>query len=105
MSQTSTFAKERTTFTMPLAISSDEIYTLDELIKRRASELRESPLLGYPREGLIDYEEHSASAVDRYVDAAAAALQQRGLKPVVSASCSFLPTQAMARGDATVREG
>lgn len=72
-----------------LAENSTEIFTIDELIKRRASELRDSPLFGYPKEGLLDYEEHSAQAVDRYVDAAAAALQQRGLKPVVSAFFSW----------------
>ncbi|KAF2827772.1 acetyl-CoA synthetase-like protein [Ophiobolus disseminans] len=66
----------------PFAISDTEIYTLDELIKRRASELRDLPLLGYPREGLVDFEEHSAAAFDRYIDAAAHALQKRGLKPV-----------------------
>lgn len=74
---------------MPVAISDDEIYTLDELIKRRASELWDLPSLGYPKEGLTDYEEHSASALDRYVDAAALALQQRGLKPVVSTRVTF----------------
>ncbi|KAK7182281.1 hypothetical protein DPSP01_006993 [Paraphaeosphaeria sporulosa] len=61
--------------------SNDDIFTIDELIKRRASELQKSPLLCYPREGLTDHEEHSAEAINKYVDAAVAALQQRGLKP------------------------
>lgn len=64
--------------------NSDEIWTIDELIKRRASELKDAPLLAYPRGGLTDYEEHSAIAIDRYVDAAADALQRRGLQIVVS---------------------
>ena len=84
MFQTSIIIEEQTTEKLLSTRNEDEIYTIDELIKRRASELRDSPLLGYPREGLIDYEEHSALALDRYVDAAADALQQRGLKPVVS---------------------
>ncbi|KAH7402810.1 hypothetical protein BKA66DRAFT_604348 [Pyrenochaeta sp. MPI-SDFR-AT-0127] len=84
MSQTSTITEERAATKLLPTRNDDEIYTIDELIKRRASELRDSPLLGYPREGLIDYEEHSASALDRYVDAAAAALQRRGLRPVDS---------------------
>ncbi|KAF2438847.1 acetyl-CoA synthetase-like protein [Karstenula rhodostoma CBS 690.94] len=61
--------------------SNDDILTIDELIKRRAAELQKAPLLCYPREGLTDHEEHSAEAIDRYVDAAVAALQQRGLQP------------------------
>jgi hypothetical protein len=86
MSQTSTITEEQTTAKLLSTRDDDEIHTIDELIKRRALELRDSPLLGYPKEGLIDYEEHSASALDRYVDAAAAALQRRGLRPVVSTS-------------------
>ncbi|KAF2642844.1 acetyl-CoA synthetase-like protein [Massarina eburnea CBS 473.64] len=64
---------------MPL--SGGEIFTLDELIKRRASELQSAPLLAYPKEGLIDYEEHSALSIDKYVDAAVHTLLQRGLEP------------------------
>ncbi|KAJ5027549.1 hypothetical protein J3E71DRAFT_223889 [Bipolaris maydis] len=64
-----------------LAGSDGAIHTIDELIKRRASELGDSPLLYFPREGLTDYEEHSARAIDGYVDAAVDALQRRGLKP------------------------
>jgi hypothetical protein len=61
-----------------------EIWTIDELIKRRASELKDGPLLAYPRTGFTDYEEHPAAAIDRYVDAAVAVLQRRGLQAVVS---------------------
>ncbi|KAF2023697.1 acetyl-CoA synthetase-like protein [Setomelanomma holmii] len=82
MSQTTTVTLEPKTAKHILTPNQDEIYTVDELIKHRASELQDSPLLCYPREGLVDYEEHSALAIDRFVNAAAAALQQRGLKPV-----------------------
>jgi hypothetical protein len=64
--------------------SNDDIFTIDELIKRRALELQQLPLLCYPEAGLTDHEEHSAEAIDRYVDAATAVLQRRGLQPVVS---------------------
>lgn len=69
----------------PLVVggSNDDILTIDELIRRRASELQKSPLLCYPKESLTDYEEHSAEAIDRYVDAAVATLQRRGLQPAV----------------------
>lgn len=83
MSQTFTATEElpARTFLLP---SDGEIYTIDELIRRRAAELKDSPLIGYPNEGVTDYEDHSAVAVDKYADAAAAALQRRGLKKVVS---------------------
>lgn len=83
MSRTYTATEERPTRTL-LPAHDAEIYTIDELIKRRASELRDSPLIGYPKEGVTDYEEHSAFAVNKYADAAAEALQRRGLKKVAS---------------------
>jgi hypothetical protein len=83
MSHTTTVTLLPQTGKTILARSQDEIYTIDDLIRRRASELQDAPLLCYPREGLVDYEEHSAVAIDRFVDAAVAALQQRGLQPVV----------------------
>ncbi|KAJ0299763.1 hypothetical protein COL516b_008880 [Colletotrichum fioriniae] len=61
-------------------------FTIDELIKKRVLELGDAPLLGYPNEGLLDFEEHSARAVDRYVDAAVQRLQQLGLPSVDSNS-------------------
>ncbi|RYP46398.1 hypothetical protein DL768_007365 [Monosporascus sp. mg162] len=60
----------------------EPIFTLDELIKHRAIEMGDSPLIGYPNESLLDFEEHSARAVDRYADAAVDKLQQLGLPPV-----------------------
>lgn len=64
------------------------LHTIDELIKQRASELGDEPLIGYPKEGIIDFEEHSARAIDRYTDAAVQALQGLGLQPVVSSQSS-----------------
>ena len=85
MSQTYTETEEDLTSTRTFLLPSDgEIYTIDELIRRRAAELKDAPLIGYPNEGVTDYEDHSAVAVDKYADAAAAALQQKGLKKVVS---------------------
>ncbi|KAJ4323817.1 hypothetical protein N0V84_004163 [Fusarium piperis] len=59
-----------------------KMFTLDEMIKRRASELRDAPLFGFPEAGVDDYKEHSAIAIDRYADAAVARLQKLGLKSV-----------------------
>lgn len=82
MSTTYTATEERPKRT--LIAAQDSILTIDELIRRRASELKDSPLIGYPKSGVIDYEEHSAIAVNKYADAAADALQRRGLKKVAS---------------------
>ncbi|UQC87393.1 uncharacterized protein CLUP02_12897 [Colletotrichum lupini] len=78
----------QTTTVTQLKVSAQDrpFFTLDELIKRRALELGDAPLLGYPNEGLLDFEEHSARAVDRYVDAAVQRLQQLGLSSVDSNS-------------------
>lgn len=78
-----------TTTSLRLAGSDDAIYTIDELIKQRASTFGDSPLLCFPKEGLTDYEEHSARAIDRYVDAAADALQGRGLERAVGGERSI----------------
>ncbi|KAK1625155.1 hypothetical protein BDP81DRAFT_397925 [Colletotrichum phormii] len=75
-------ATQTTTTTVgQLKVSAQDrpFFTLDELIKRRALELGDAPLLGYPNEGLLDFEKHSARAVDRYVDVAVQKLQHLGL--------------------------
>lgn len=66
--------------------SNEALWTIDELIRSRAQQLKERPLLCYPRSGILDYEEHSASAVNGYVDAAVQVLQARGFREVVSAN-------------------
>ncbi|KAL6704711.1 hypothetical protein ACN47E_007993 [Coniothyrium glycines] len=62
--------------------SSVKPWTIDELIRRQAHELKDAPLLAYPRTGLTDFEAHSALAIDRYVDAAVDVLLKRGLTKV-----------------------
>ncbi|KAI0968454.1 hypothetical protein F4678DRAFT_443048 [Xylaria arbuscula] len=74
----------------PLVDPSRPIHTLDELIRRRASEIGDSPLIGYPNHSLLDFEEHSARSVDKYVDAAAEKLRQQGL-PAVDPSLEKAP--------------
>ena len=83
MSSTITATENTLTKTLVPALDG-EIYTIDELIRRRALELRDLPLIGYPNEGVSDYEEHSAFAVNKYADAAAEVLLRRGLHRVVS---------------------
>jgi hypothetical protein len=64
--------------------SKPPLATIDELIRARAEEMGDLPMLGYPNEGLLDFEEHSAKSCDLYADAAAQKLKQLGLSEVVS---------------------
>ena len=63
--------------------SHDSLYTIDDLIRSHATEPEDFTLIGTPVSGLTDFEEHSARHVDRFADAAAARLQEMGLKPAV----------------------
>lgn len=67
------------------------LFTIDELIRARAEEMGDAPLLGYPNEGLLDFEEHSAKSCDLYADAAAHKLKKIGLSEVVSLGRPELP--------------
>ncbi|KAM0338324.1 hypothetical protein ACHAPU_011376 [Fusarium lateritium] len=62
--------------------SQAKLFTLDEMIKRRAAELGDAILVGAPESGVDDFKEHSAVAIDRYADAAVAKLQSMGLESV-----------------------
>lgn len=70
----------------------DSLYTIDDLIRSHASEPEDFTLIGSPVEGLVDFKEHSARDVDKFADAAAARLQELGLKSVVSLEASDLST-------------
>lgn len=63
--------------------SHDSLYTIDDLIRSHAAEPEDFTLIGAPVTGLTDFEEHSARDVDKYADAAAARLQELGLRPAV----------------------
>lgn len=63
--------------------SHDSLYTIDDMIRSHAAEPEDFTLIGVPVAGLTDFEEHSARDVDRFANAAAARLQELGLKPAV----------------------
>lgn len=67
-----------------LLAAESRMWTLNEMVQRRAAEMGDLTLIAYPNKGLLDFEEHSARSVDRYADAAAEKLQSLGLAPVVS---------------------
>jgi len=72
--------------------------TIDGLIRSHAAEDAEIPMIGYPAQGISDYEIHTAKAVDRYVDAACWWYQKQGLQPAVSAyECISLLTSDLPR--------
>ncbi|KAJ0356303.1 hypothetical protein COL154_005506 [Colletotrichum chrysophilum] len=78
-------ATQTTTTASKLTVSELDrpLYTVDELVRRRALEIPDAVAIGYPKEGLLDFEEHSFRAIDRYVDAAVQRLQELGISPAV----------------------
>ena len=84
MASTQTLTQEAPPSFLSVATESERSYaTVDELIKHRAEELKSFPLISYPRNGLLDFENHSGQALDRYIDAAVVKLRSLGLEPVV----------------------
>jgi hypothetical protein len=61
------------------------IYTFDQLLRQRAVDPDQTPLVAYPRtpQGVDDYELVPGATLDRFVDGAAKALLEAGLEPVV----------------------
>ncbi|KAB2573270.1 Non-canonical non-ribosomal peptide synthetase FUB8 [Lasiodiplodia theobromae] len=56
--------------------------TIDELLKAQAARPDDPVLVAYPVTDIDDFEEHTAKALDRYTEAAAAKYKSLGLKPV-----------------------
>ena len=67
----------------PQQPSQAKLFTLDEMIRRRAVELGDAVVFGAPEKGVDDFKEHSAVDIDRYADAAVAMFLSLGLKSVV----------------------
>ena len=68
-----------------LVVDNTGLQTLDELIRRRAEDDVQTPILAYPKssQGVTDYEYFSGRDIDRFIDSGAKALIEKGLKPVV----------------------
>jgi hypothetical protein len=67
----------------PQQPSEAKLFTLDEMIRRRAVELGDAAVFGAPEKGVDDFKEHSAVDIDRYADAAVARFLSLGLMSVV----------------------
>jgi hypothetical protein len=67
------------------------IYTFDEVIRERAGDEDQVPLVAYPKSklGITDYEFFTGKQLDRLVDGAAKCLVQAGVKPLVCSSLTF----------------
>lgn len=61
------------------------IHTFDQVIRERAVDIDQSPLIAYPKSkfGITDYELFTGKDLDRLVDGAAKALIKSGLIPFV----------------------
>ena len=69
-----------------IATSNEGLLTLDDLIRRRAENSFNKPLVAYPAspKGLTDFELLTGADLNCLVDAAAKHLISIGIKPVVS---------------------
>lgn len=72
------------------------LYTIDDLLRARASEPEEYPVVAYPASttGVTDYEEYTARDLDRFTNAGIARLRSLGLEaPVHKFPSLWLPEQ------------
>ena len=63
--------------------------TIDDLLRSYVAEPVNTPLVGYPVQGVSDFEEYTAKDLDRFADAAVARYMTVGIEPAVS-SCSSI---------------
>lgn len=62
-----------------------KIWTLDQLLRQRAIDEDQTPLIAFPRtrQGYTDYEPITGANLNRFVDGAAKCLIEKGFQPVV----------------------
>jgi hypothetical protein len=63
----------------------EDLFTYDQMIRQRALDIDQTPLIAYPRSqyGVADYEAISGKQLNRFVDGGVKALIKAGLEPVV----------------------
>ena len=63
-----------------------KIWTFDQLLRQRAVDEDQTPIIAFPRSrhGTTDYDRISGFVLDQFVDGAARQLARRGFPPVVS---------------------
>ena len=67
-----------------IPVEEEDIIVFDDLLRLRAADKTQSPLLCFPKSepGAVDYEEFSGRDIDRFVDQAAKYYMRCGLQPV-----------------------
>lgn len=67
-----------------IPVEEEDIILSDDLIRLRAADKEQVPLLCFPRseKGIVDYEELTGRDIDRFVDQAAKYYMRCGLRPV-----------------------
>lgn len=67
-----------------IAVEEEDIIVLDNLLRLKAADKTQMPLLCFPNteRGIIDYEEFSGRDIDRFVDQAAKYFMKCDLQPV-----------------------
>ena len=82
----------------------ENFVTIDGLLKSHATKTYQKPLIYYPKEGVSDFEEHTAAAIDKYTDVAVDFYIRNGLEPAVSCNNDqvtsyFLPLSRIPIGN------
>jgi hypothetical protein len=72
------------------------MYTFDDIIRQRAIDEDQSPLIAYPKTklGVTDYELFTGEHLNRLVDGAAKALIKTGIPPVVSTISNYIESSS-----------
>ena len=80
----------------PSSIQSGEILILDDLIRQRAADSDQVPLLAFPKSerGITDYEEFTGQRLDLFIDQAAKYYVRCGLKAVGRMYCCGVEAQS-----------
>jgi hypothetical protein len=82
MMATTTVVEQKSTLKAE-AHSPSTYLTIDGLLKSHASDPSDPILIGYPATGVSDFEEFTATDLDRFADAAVARYTDLGLPPAV----------------------
>ncbi len=82
----------------------EKFMTIDGMLRSHAAEPDEKPLICYPHQGVSDFEEYTAAAIDRYTDAAVQFYTNNGLAPVVSLATITIQLQLNSLPGRKVRQ-
>lgn len=69
-----------------ISLGTDQIYTFNQLIRERAEDVDQVPLIAYPanRFSVADYEFFTGAKINTFIDGAVKRFIETGLSPAVS---------------------